>query len=103
MENRKAKFYNADQSMSLTITATEGKSGQNVKATMKGVGKGADRALTGARGKYDSEKDAQKAFDKLVSEAEKNGWVRTTTRVKNAFTEIPAAPKPVAKPATAKK
>lgn len=90
-----AKFTSPDSTQNLIVTAITGKSGINVKVTMKGREKGGPRAVTGCRGRYIGDKDAQKAFDKLVKETEDRGWTRQTTRVRNAFTEIPEPPKAV--------
>lgn len=93
MENRMARFLSPDKGTTLTITAKQGRSGINVKATMKGVGKDAERAITGSRANFQNDREANNAFDNLVKESESRGWQRTTARVKNAFTEIPAPPK----------
>ena len=86
-----ARFRNADQT--LTIAAVSGKSGINIKASVKtGQGKGAPKAQTGCRQTFKSETDARGAFDKLVSEARSRGWTELTVQpiVRNAFTAIPA-------------
>jgi hypothetical protein len=93
--NTIAKFRNADQT--LTIAAVSGKSGINIKASVKtGRGKGAPKAQTGCRQTFKSETDARGAFDKLVSEARSRGWTELAVQpvVRNAFTSIPA-PSPV--------
>ena len=97
-----AKFRNADQT--LTIAAASGKSGINVKASVKtGQGKGAPKAQTGCRQTFKSETDARGAFDKLVSEARTRGWTELAVQpiVRNAFSSIPA-PSTVAQKAAAK-
>lgn len=59
------------EGQTLTIVAAEGKSGWNVKASLKEQkGKGTPKAKTGARQKFTDEAGAKKAFDKLVKEAE---------------------------------
>lgn len=81
------------EGQTLTIVAAQGKKGWNVKASLKELkGKGTPKAKTGARAKFDTEKDAKKAFDGLVKETLTRGWVKVDRAERNAFTEIPAAP-----------
>lgn len=93
-----AKFTADNQT--LTIVAAQGKSGINVKASVKtGKGKGQPKAVTGGREKFDNEVDAVKAFDKLVRVAVSKGWTSVARTVKNAFTvnELPGPTAPVVK------
>jgi hypothetical protein len=93
--NSVAVFKNVDSSEKLTIVASHGKSGWNVKASVKVAGgKGAPKAKTGARAKFDNVKDAVAAFDKLCAQAIKRDWRKVEKTVRNAFDEIPAPSKP---------
>ena len=90
-----AKFASPDGTQNLTVSATSGKKGINVKVTVKGIGKTKDvgRAQTGCRHKYESEQEAQKGFDKLVAETKARGWTPVVAQSRNAFVAIPEAPK----------
>jgi predicted DNA-binding WGR domain protein len=89
-----ARFKSTDQT--LTIAAVSGKSGFNVKASVKtGSGKGAPKAQTGCRQRFQTEAEARSAFDKLVSEARARGWSEMAVQPieRNAFSSIPAPAK----------
>lgn len=87
------KFISPDNSQVLTIVAQTGKSGINVKASMKQAGKGVPKAVTGGRAKPTSEQEAIDLVAKMANDATKLGWVPVAVSVKNAFTEIPAPSK----------
>lgn len=89
------KFASPDSKQILTLTAATGKRGVvNVKATVKNAkdeeGK-AERAITGMRGSYLTEDEAQEKIDLITKEVQAKGWQAMDVRVKNAFTEIPLA------------
>lgn len=102
MTKHTTKMTAGDQTM--TIVAAEGKSGWNVKASIKTgnekVKDGGVKAITGARAKFDNEAEAVKVVAKLVKDAEGKGWTKREISAKNAFTEIPA---PTASTAVAKR
>lgn len=85
-----AKFTSADGSQTLTIVAATGKTGHNVKASIKtGKGKGQPKATVGGRSKHSNENDALEAFQLHVKQAELEGWQRAATSTRNAFVTIP--------------
>lgn len=91
MKNIKVVFASPDSKQTLTITASQGKKGINVKASIKtGKGKGTAKAQTGAREVVKTEQEAQAAVDTLAAHAKKSGWVKKAITSKNAFTMIPA-------------
>lgn len=86
-----AKFVSPDGNETLTIVAAQGKRGINVKASVKsGSGKGAPKAQTGCRAKFDKVDEAVSAFEKLCAESLKRGWTRKAISAKNVFSAIPA-------------
>lgn len=85
----KTVFVSGDQT--LTIVAAQGKTGFNVKASVKnGKGKGTPKAITGARAKFTNAVEAEKAVKKLTEEAVSQGWAVKPVTSRNAFTSIPA-------------
>lgn len=88
MTSNKAVFTCADQT--LTLVATEGKKGFNVKASMKtGKGKGQPKAITGCRETFKTLAEATAALTKLGEEALKRGWTAVTITKRNSFDAIP--------------
>lgn len=76
----------------LTIAAVKGKSGYNLKVSVKtSREKGSPKAITGCRASFDNAAEAQETFDMHVADAEKRGWKRIPKVTRNAFTTIPNA------------
>lgn len=92
MFKQTAKFNQADSNETLTVVVAEGKSGFNIKASIKTDAgtKGAPKAKTGAREKFTKKEEAVKAFDKLTKEAVSRGWAKVERVERNAFSSIPA-------------
>lgn len=81
----KSVFQNGEQLM--TILCAQGKSGYNVKASIKSSKD--TKALTGARGNYADAAEAEAYYNDLVESAKKTGWKPKTVTSKNAFAAIP--------------
>ncbi len=83
------KFNNSDKSQTLTVSALQGKTGYNVRASYK-LTKTA-RAQTGCRATFTTAAEAQSAFDALCAECVKRGWTAVERNAKQSFTELPMA------------
>lgn len=85
-----AKFFNENSKETMIVAATEGKSGFNLKISVKNDK--SVRALTGGRQRFDTRDLVMDAFNTTVAQAEekKSGWKRVQMAAsKNAFMGIP--------------
>lgn len=85
-----AMFRNPANTQTLRVVAQQGKTGFNVKCTVKGTEANA-KALTGARSQFTDAKGATAAFERLTEEAKKQGWITVHRRSREAFSAIPKA------------